>query len=227
MVCKVNLVCYNRINQLEKITSMTLFARTTRDINLTNEGKEFLEHCRSIMDRVENLDAFLNKKKGINGVLRIVLPPYFSRHHIVPYIEEFMEMHSSLKLDIMLTEDPVNIIEESFDLQVRIQIPEEENLRVAKLMENRKIVCASVDYIKKHGAPKTPHDLLSHNCIEFGENSVWKLKNKLTKKITELKEINGKIKCNNGEIIKELVLSGRSITLKSVSDVEKEVKEKN
>jgi DNA-binding transcriptional LysR family regulator len=215
----------SRINQLEKMTGMTLLARTTRDVNLTTEGQEFLEYCKDLMERVESLDDFLNNKKGIEGVLKIVLPAYFSRYHIVPYLGEFLALHPSLKLDIILTEDPINIIDKGYDLQVRIQIPEEENLKVAKLMTNHKIICASPDYIEKFGEPKTPEDLLKHNCIIFGENSVWDIRSKLTKKITHLHEINGNMRCSNGEIIKELVLAGYGITLKSSRDAKEEISE--
>jgi len=124
-------VITSRINDLEKALGMTLLARTTRDVNLTTDGHNFLNHCNALLQKVESLDDFLDSYKGINGTLRIVLPPYFSRYHIVPYLEEFLQEYPSLKLDIKLTENPVNIIEESFDLQVRIQIPTEENLEVA------------------------------------------------------------------------------------------------
>lgn len=215
-----------RINDLEKALGMTLLARTTREVNLTTDGQNFFNHCNMILKKVESLDDFLDSCKGINGVLKIALPPYFSRYHIVPYLEEFLKQYPNLKLDITLTEDPINIIEEGYDLQVRIQIPSEENLEVAKLVTNHKIICASPDYIKKHGEPKNPHDLLNHNCIVFGENAVWKLRHNKDKTIVELRDINGNIKCNNGEIIKELTLAGVGITLKSACDVENEVQEK-
>ncbi len=219
-------VVTTRINDLEKSLGMTLLARTTREVNLTTDGQYFLHHCTKILRDVANLDDFLDSYKGIKGTLRIVLPPYFSRYHIVPYLEEFLQKYPDLTLNITLTENPINIIEESYDLQVRIQIPEEENLQVAKLMTNRKIVCASPDYIKKHGTPKTPQDLLKHNCIVFGENSIWKFRHTATKKLIDLRDVQGNIKCDNGEIIKELTLSGIGITLKSASDVENEIKEK-
>lgn len=213
----------SRINQLEKITNMTLLARTTRDVNLTNDGMEFLEYCKDLMDRVEEIDDFLNKKQGIEGTLKIVIPPYFSRYHIVPYLGEFLELYPSLTLDITLTEDVVNIIDKGYDLQIRIQIPEEENLKVAKLMTNEKLICASPAYIKKYGAPKNPQDLLRHNCIIFGENNVWELRHKTTKKVTPLHQMKGNMRCSNGEIIKELVLLGHGITLKSARDVAEEL----
>lgn len=219
-------VATTRINDLEKSLGMTLLARTTREVNLTADGQNFFNHCISILKDVANLDDFLDSYKGVKGTLRIVIPPYFSRYHIVPYLEEFLQKYPDLKLNITLTENPVNIIEESYDLQVRIQIPEEENLQVARLMTNRKIVCASPDYIEKHGSPKTPKELLNHNCIVFGENSVWKFKHKTTEKLIDLREVNGSVKCDNGEIIKELALAGVGITLKSASDVENEIKEK-
>ncbi len=215
-----------RIADLEASFGMNLLARTTREVNLTTDGKNFLDHCNSIMEKVDKLDDFIDNNKGIRGVLRIILPPYFSRYHIVPYFDEFLTKYPNLKLDIALTENPINIINEGYDLQVRIQIPEEEGLEVAKLMDNHKIVCASPDYIAKHGKPKTPDDLLNHNCLVFGENNVWKFKDKNTHKIYELKNVSGNIKCDNGEIIKELTLEGLGITLKSSRDADNEIKEK-
>lgn len=213
-----------RINNLEKLAKTTLLARTTREVNLTNEGEEFLTHCKNILSAVEDLENFLNKSKSLEGVLKIAIPPYFSRHHIVPYLKEFLKLYPSLKLDIFLTENPVNLIDEGYDLQVRIQIPEEENLKTEKLMSNKKVICASKEYLKKHGTPKTPEDLLKHNCLIFGENKIWELRNIKTKKITQLRKMSSNIKCNNGEIIKELILAGDGITLKSARDIEDEIK---
>ncbi len=219
-------VVTTRINDLEKALGMTLLARTTRDVNLTTDGHNFFNRCLEILQKVESLDDFLDSYKGISGTLKVVLPPYFSRYHIVPYLEEFLQQNPSLKLDIRLTENPINIIEEGFDLQVRIQIPKDENLEVAKLMMNRKVVCASPKYLQKHPAPKTPQELLNHNCIVFGENTIWKFKQKNKKEVIEVRDIKGNIKCDNGEIIKELTLAGAGITMKSACDVENEVKEK-
>ncbi len=221
-VAKSNIT--TRIHQLEKIAGMPLLARTTREVNLTTEGSQFLQYCKSIFNEIDNLDNFLHKKTGVDGTLRIVLPPYFSRYHIVPHLPKFLEKYPDLKLDILLDEDKVNIIKEGYDLQVRIQISEEENLKVEKLMTNHKIICASPQYIAQHGKPCTPQDLLNHNCIVFGENRVWKFRNLQTKKVTELRDIKGNISCNNGEIIKELVLAGIGITVKSSRDVENEIK---
>lgn len=213
-----------RIGNLEESLGMTLLARTTREVNLTNDGKKFFDYCKSIIEKVGNLENFLDEHKGINGILRIVLPPYFSRYHVVPHLGEFLEKYPDLKLDITLTENPLNIIDEGHDLQIRIQIPEEENLEVVKLMTNHKIVCASPKYLAKQGAPKVPADLLKHNCIIFGENKTWEFQEKTSKKIIKLSDISGNIRCDNGEIIKELVLSGAGITLKSSRDVADEIK---
>jgi DNA-binding transcriptional LysR family regulator len=107
---------------------------------------------------------------------------------------------------------------------VRIQIPEEEDLEVAKLMTNHKIVCASPKYIEKFGTPEKPQDLLQHNCLVFGENNIWQFKHKVTRQIIKMNDMSGCIKCDNGEIIKELVMAGIGITLKSSRDIEEEIK---
>lgn len=214
----------NRIKNLEDDLKMSLIARTTREVNLTSDGREFLEYCKPILEKVSNLDNFLDEYKGISGTLRVVLPPYFSRYHIVPYLGEFLAQYPDLKLDLTLTENPLNIIEEGHDLQIRIQIPEEENLEVVKLMTNHKIVCASPEYLAKNGTPKTPNDLLKHNCIIFGENKTWEFRKNGDKEVIKLSDMSGNVSCDNGEVVKELVLSGVGITLKSSRDVADEIK---
>ncbi len=203
---------------------MTLLARSTRSVNLTNDGRDFLKFCQLILEQVENLDNFLHQKNEIGGNLRIAIPPYFSRYHIVPFLDEFLSIYPNLKLDISLTENPVNIIDKGLDLQIRIQIPEEENLKVEKLMTNKKVICAAPKYLKKYGIPKEPNDLLKHNCIIFGENKIWRLRSNKTKKVINLHKLSGNISCDNGEIIKELILSGLGIAIKSERDIEEEIK---
>jgi DNA-binding transcriptional LysR family regulator len=90
-------VVTTRINDLEKALGMSLLARTTREVNLTTDGKNFLNHCNAILEKVDDLDDFLDSYKGINGSLRIILPPYFSRYHIVPYLNEFFTTLSKPK----------------------------------------------------------------------------------------------------------------------------------
>lgn len=219
-------VVTTRINDFEKAIGMVLLARTTKEVNLTTDGQNFLHYCNKILKDIDNIEDFLHSSKEIDGKLKIVLPPYFSRYHIVPYMEEFLAKYPKLKLDITLTENPINIIKEGYDLQIRIQIPEEENLEVAKLITNRKVVCAAPKYLKKFGTPKTPKDLLNHNCIIFGENAVWSFKEKGKKQPIDLRDLKGNVHCDNGEIIKELVLSGLGITMKSACDIAEEVKAK-
>ena len=216
-------VISSRISELEKQVGLSLLIRNTRDVNLTSDGKIFYDYCLSIIEKVDNLNEFLDSKKDIDGTLKIVIPAYFSRYHIVPYLDEFFKKYPKLKLDITLTENPVNILVEGYDLQIRIQTPEKENLEVTKLMDNEKILCASPKYIEKFGEPKTPDDLKNHNCIVFGENNIWRFKHKISRKITEIHDMRGNIKCDNGEIIKELVLLGMGITVKSIRDAYDEI----
>jgi len=212
-----------RIANLEKKLGIILLARTTRVTSLTTDGKIFLEYCENVIKKVEDLDDFIAAKKEVSGVLKIAIPPYFSRYHIVPYLSEFLSKYPKLKLDIALTENPINIISECFDLQIRIQIPSDENLEISKLMTNKKVVCASPKYLQKHGTPKQPRDLLNHNCIIFGENNIWTFQRHNSRDFINLHDMTGNIKCDNGEIVKELVLCGLGITLKSARDIEEEI----
>ncbi len=217
-------VVSSRIISLEKTLKINLLARTTRSVNLTGDGIIFYDYCQSIIEKVDSLDDFMQTYREINGTLKIALPPYFSRYYIVPHLEEFCAKYPELKLDIYATENPVDIITESYDLQVRIQIPEEETLQVTKLMENKKVLCASKEYLTKHQKPKNLEDLKDHNCIIFGENNIWNFRNKKSGKITRISDMKGNIKCNNGEMIKELILNGNGITIKSMVDIQDEIK---
>lgn len=214
------------ITQLEKSLSINLLARTTREVNLTSDGYEFLNYCKELLAAADKLESFIYKKDEISGSLRIALPPYFSRYHIVPYLSDFLTAYPKIKLYITLTENILNIVEEGYDLQIRIQIPTEKDLEVTKLVSNNKIICASPEYIAKYGHPKSPEDLYNHNCLIFGENKTWELRHKVTKAIFKLDKLRGNIQCDNGEIIKELVMSGLGITLKSACDVQNEIADK-
>lgn len=214
-----------RINDLEAEIGINLLARTTREVNLTPDGRTFLDYCHHILKKSEDLNNFIDSHKGVCGILRVVLPPYYSRHNIVPYIKDFLTQYPQLSLDITLDEDPINLIEEGYDLQVRIQIPEEENLELTKLSDNSKVLCASPQYLEKNGIPNHPKDLEQHNCIVFGENSSWKFRKKGEKNIIQLRNPSGNIRCNNGEIIKELILSGSGITVKSSCDIQNEIQD--
>ena len=92
-------------------------------------------------------------------------------------------------------------------------------------MTNEKIVCASPEYLSKHKKPTHPEDLLVHNCIVFGENKSWEFKHKETDKLVKIAKPTGNIRCDNGEIIKELILEDLGLTVKSSRDCAKEIKE--
>lgn len=216
-------VITTRINGLEKSLGISLLARTTRDVNLTSEGVVFLNYCSSIIRRIEQIDDFVESHNNVSGTLRIVIPSYFSRYHIVPYLEEFLNKYPELNLKITLTENPINIISEGYDLQIRNQVIEEEDLDYSKLAENKKALCASPAYLKKYGTPKHPQDLLAHNCLIFAENDVWSFQHRRTQQVINLHDMSGNIHCDNGEIIKELVLAGIGITLKSAHDIQEEI----
>ncbi len=215
-----------RITELEKAINMTLFARTTREVNITTEGKEFFTYCLKLLDAAKDMDDYLQRRQDINGTLRIALPPYFSRYFIVPHLNRFLAKYPKLKLDIALAENPINIINEGYDLQIRIQRPtDEEGLEVSHIMSNHKVAVASPRYLEEYGTPTKPRDLLWHNCIRFGENTTWQFKHKISHEIVKLQDMTGNISCTNGEIIKELLLADTGIAVKSSRDIEDEIRE--
>lgn len=217
-------VVSSTIAKLEASLELTLFTRTTRVVNLTNDGEVLFKYCSMLMAQLNAFNDLMQYIHGTNGALRITMPLCFGKSYIVPYLSGFLSSHPGLKLEILLTEDPVDILEEGYDLQICAQSPQGEDLEITKLMTNHKVVCAAAQYLEQYGIPTHPKDLLKHNCLIFGENTVWKFRHKITQEIIELRDIQGNIRCNNSEIIKGLLLLNYGITLSSIGDIEDEIK---
>ncbi len=219
-------VVTTRIIELEKILKMTLLTRTTRRVNLTSDGKKFLTFCKSILTEVENLDNFLNQNSGISGVLRMVLPPYFGRYYVAPYLKDFLAKYPNLELEITITDNLINIIDRGYDLQIRNSLPQEKDLKAEKLSDSKKIICATPEYIAMHSHIRTPEDLIKHNFFSLGKNNVLRLRNKITNRFSNIYDLNSNVKCGNVDMVKELVLSSAGVALQSLCYIEKEIKEK-
>ena len=212
----------NRIKSLEEKLGVTLFERTTRSVQITSDGRQFLASIQKILATVDQESLSLTDTSGpLTGTLRLAAPPFFSRYHIAPYLKEFCATHPDLKIDIMLTENSLDLIEETIDFEIRIDGPAVSSYKQVPLFSNPKLICAAPSYLEQYGTPTKPEDLFSHNCLIFGDNQFWNLISPEGE--TFNLAFDGNVSCNNGEIIKELVLSGMGITLKSKLDIASEL----
>ncbi|MBO9448308.1 LysR family transcriptional regulator [Ruegeria sp. R14_0] len=175
-----------KLAKLEQTLGSELLHRTTRKVSLSVEGADFLPFAREIIAQEEAALAALGKQMTtIKGTLRFAAPSTFAQLYIVPILPGFLQRHPNLTLDLRLSDVQFDLIDGSYDLALRNAPLVDTSLKGRKLADDRRILCASPQYLAAHGTPATPADLTSHNLIAFqnrqprpligpaGENAVF------------------------------------------------------
>ncbi|MCG8492934.1 MAG: LysR family transcriptional regulator [Sneathiellales bacterium] len=160
------------MSKLEKSIGADLLHRSTRKVALSTEGIEFLPYARDILAREDAARAVLGQGHAqVAGTLRFTAPSSFAQLYIAPLLPEFVKLQPRLQLDLRFSDKQFDLIEGSFDLALRNAPLEESSLRGRKLADDTRILCASPEYLNKHGNPATPEALAHHHLLAF-ENSV-------------------------------------------------------
>lgn len=157
-----------QISALEEHLGVRLMQRTTRALNLTDEGRLYYEHARGMLEAAEAAKAALRPKAGeVSGMLRIAAPLAFARLHLMPRMQRFLAMHPALRTDWVLGDRPVDLVEEGVDLAIRIGNITDQALVARRIGEMRRITVATPAYWFTHGRPQHPEDLRRHDCIVY------------------------------------------------------------
>ncbi len=165
------------VQKLEADLGVRLFARTTRQISLTEEGQLFLESCRDPAIQLEEAVGRLAERRGRPfGRVRLTATTAFGRRVLVPLLVEFSQNYPEIELDLTLDDHIADMVVERFDIGVRIAGQLADTTMIARhLAEIQLLVCASPEYIGRHGIPGTPWDLARHNCISIRMPSTGRL----------------------------------------------------
>ena len=208
-----------RLAALESRLGVRLINRTTRSLHLTDDGATYYEACARVLADIEEADATVSAGRvEPRGTLRVALPASFGLQHIAPLIPRFAERYPQVQLALSLSDRTVNLIEEGFDLAVRIAHLEDSSLTARKLAPNRRVVCASPAYLARHGTPRTPDELARHNCLtttDFAMN--WDYKGPDGKPGSV--RVTGRYACDSWEVLREWARAGLGVALKSTWDV--------
>lgn len=214
-------VVSKRLRRLEDRLGTRLLQRTTRQIALTEAGQGFYERVVAILAGVEEAEAFVARRSAIaRGTLKVSAPTSFGRMHIAPNLHAFMAANEDLNINLQLSDDLVDIVGEGFDVAIRIAELEDSSLVAKKLAPVRRILCAAPSYLEKHGAPKTIEDLENHNCLTHQPSDNWKLDGPdgpLTIRPS------GSVSTNSSEVVREAVVAGLGISLRSTWDIGEEL----
>ena len=156
------------VAELEERLGVRLLHRTTRKLSPTSEGEIFYARCRELLDNLDEAEAEITARSGeAHGLLKVNVPVTFGLMHLAPLWPTFLARHSRLDLDITLSDRVVDLVEDGFDLAVRIgQLPA-SSLISRKLASTRMILCASPGYLERHGEPRRPDELLRHDVISY------------------------------------------------------------
>ncbi|HEY1230569.1 MAG TPA: LysR family transcriptional regulator [Ramlibacter sp.] len=156
------------VSDLEQRLGVRLMHRTTRKLSLTQEGEVFLARCREILASIEaSEDELSTRTGGASGVLKVSVPVSFGIKHLAPLWSEFLEAHPRVSLDVQLADRVVDLVEEGFDLAVRIARLPDSSLVSRKLASTRLVLCASPDYLARRGTPGHPSELAQHEVVGY------------------------------------------------------------
>jgi len=156
------------VAELEQRLGVRLLQRTTRKLSLTEEGRLFYGRCKTVLADVEVAEEEITAKSvAVKGLVRVNVPISFGLWELAPLWPDFMTKFPDVELDITFADRMVDLVEEGYDLAVRIARLPNSSLVSRKLASTRLVLCASPGYLKKHGKPKHPSELANHTVLSY------------------------------------------------------------
>lgn len=201
------------VSRTEARLGVQLFTRSTRNMTLTAEGREFYANCARILQDIE--DAELSATQGysqVRGLLRVNASLPFGQHYLVPLLKEFLALYPQVEIDISLTDSKVELQRDEVDVAIRMGPLHDATFRARKLGSSRKAVVAAPSYLASKAAPQSPADLQGHNCLNFNfRRSLDEWPFMVDGKLVHL-AVDGAMQTNNGETMRQLTLQGLGIS---------------
>ena len=218
-----------RLVKLEAILHTRLFERTTRQLRLTEEGRMYLLHCQQALQSLDDAHAALQAGRSIvRGKIRISATSDFGRHVLKGWLDEFNAQYSEVKFALVLSDSLSNLLFDDIDLAIRFGVLPDSSLVARRLAPNRRVLCASPEYVAAHGAPERPRDLERFDCIFLttmsGQANEWRLA-RGDEVETYTVPLASSRETNDGAISREWAVAGYGIAMKSVWDIAADLRE--
>jgi len=201
-----------RISGLEGALGVKLLHRTTRQIDLTEAGRQFYSDVVNIIESLEEAEEKIQTgRETIKGNLRIAAPLSFGIDCIAPILPNFMKRHPELKVHLQLEDRFTDLVAEGIDVAIRIGSLKDSTLVATRLASIPMIFCASAEYLASHGEPEIPEDLSAHECLHYSLLSTRENWTFSTGDDAPDVEISGPLSTNNGDVLKEAAIQGLGI----------------
>ncbi|WP_343548322.1 LysR family transcriptional regulator [Ralstonia sp.] len=215
-----------RLAQLEKRLGVRLLNRTTRRLSVTHEGEIYLATGARLLEELQELEQVVSSSRGTpKGLLRINATFGFGRRHVAPAIVEFARRYPEVEVQLELTDRSVNLTDKAFDIGIWFGTVPDSRMVARKIVSNKRMLCASPDYVERAGMPQVPRDLQSHQCIVLRESDAaygtWYLTRGTRQ---ETIKVRGVLSTNDGETGVLWALAGYGILMRSEWDIHEHVR---
>ncbi|THF61243.1 LysR family transcriptional regulator [Pseudothauera rhizosphaerae] len=205
-----------QIAELERRLDVRLFERSTRRLALTPAGAVFHQHALRALEAVESTEtAVRNLGDAPRGTLRVSATVSFGRHWVAPLLPEITAVHPELEIELILTDHIVDLVGDNIDLALRMTRLPPEDAVARRIVSLRRVICAAPAYLARHGVPRTPQDLLQHQCLSYvlGDGKTWTLVDERGTKT--LVPVRSRIHFNNADCMLDAALAGHGIAILS------------
>lgn len=197
---------------LEDHLGARLLNRTTRQLSLTEVGRAYYERCARILDEVEDASqAVAQLHDTPRGTLRVNAPMSFGQRHVGPAVAAFLARWPELSIDLSLTDRRVDVVDEGYDVVIRIMAMADSSLIARRVSLTRRVACASPDYLARRGTPTVPDDLADHACLEYDNVAAggeWIFRRGAE---THRVKIAGPLRADNGDVLRCAALAGLGV----------------
>lgn len=209
-----------QVSALEKRLNIKLFYRTTRKVSLTEEGRIFYQHCRSVLDGLDAAErAITNLQTKPQGKIKLTAPVAFGEKQILPLVNNFIKQYNDVEVSAYLSNRQVDIVEDGYDLAIRLGKLSDSTMMAKKLGKRTSYTCASPDYLAKHGIPHSISELNKHSCL-LGTNDYWHFRESGREKRIR---VTGRLRYNNGYSLTDAALKGLGIVQLPDYYIEKQI----
>ena len=210
-----------RLARLEQHLGVRLLHRTTRRLSLTDEGEMYLQGAARILADLVDLERRVGSRRvAPQGLIRVNATFGFGRRHVAPGLLAFARRYPEVQVQLDLSDRPLNLVEDGYDIGIRVGAPGDGALVARKLAPNHRVVCGSPSYLRARGTPRTPRELAGHDCLilrqDGADYALWRF---TSGGRTETVRVRGSLASNDGEVVRDWAVAGHGLILRSWWDV--------
>ncbi len=215
------------IGHLEQSLGTRLLNRSTHSLSLTDSGHAYYQRCVQLLEDIDEAEALAGAQSASpRGSLRMSVSSDFGVNHLGPVLLEYSRQYPDVRIEVSVSNHLVDLVEEGFDLAVRITTQLRTNLVARKLAISQLVTCAAPAYLEKHGTPQIPENLVHHNCLSFSDPALateqWRFERDGRSAVVKA---TGSLRASSNELLKLAALQGQGIVLQPSFNVSQELRD--